>query len=124
MSKETQCNLCASPAVNEAQKALYEEEARVLKALAHPTRLLILDVLQKGERCVCEILPLIDSDKSTVSKHLSLLKNAGFIQDRREGTRLYYSLACSCVDRFFQSVRQVINTNFERQKNIHSAGAK
>ncbi len=69
----------------------------MLKALAHPTRLLILNALKKRETCVCKLRELVGDDMSTVSKHLLVLKNAGLVAARREGNWLHYRLTCPCV---------------------------
>ena len=69
-----------------------QARARVVKALAHPTRLFIIDELAKGERCVCELTEMIGVDISTVSKHLAVLKSARLVQDERRGLLVYYSL--------------------------------
>ena len=66
-------------------KAKYEARAQIMKAMAHPSRLFIIDELSKGERCVCELTELIGADTSTVSKHLSLLKNAGLVETDKRG---------------------------------------
>lgn len=78
-------------------KKRYAAQASVMKAMAHPTRLLILNSLKKKETCVCELRDLVGDDISTVSKHLLVLRNAGLVSSRREGNWLYYSLACPCV---------------------------
>jgi DNA-binding transcriptional ArsR family regulator len=62
-------------------RANMEARARIMKALAHPSRLFIVDELSRGERCVCELTEMIGADVSTVSKHLALLKNAGIVLD-------------------------------------------
>jgi DNA-binding transcriptional ArsR family regulator len=87
----------------------YEARARVIKALAHPTRLFIVDQLATGPRCVCELTAMIGADVSTVSKHLSLLKSAGVIGDERRGSQVYYSLRVPCVLRFFDCVEAVLH---------------
>ena len=56
-------------------------QAKVLKALAHPTRLLLVEELARKTRCVCELRDAAGLDISTVSKHLSLLRNAGIVED-------------------------------------------
>jgi ArsR family transcriptional regulator len=78
-------------------KKRYAAQAAVIKAMAHPTRLLILNSLKKKETCVCELRDLVGDDISTVSKHLLVLRNAGLVSSRREGNWLYYSLSCPCV---------------------------
>jgi ArsR family transcriptional regulator len=78
-------------------KNYYAAQASVIKAMAHPTRLLILNSLKKKETCVCELRDLVGDDISTVSKHLLVLKNAGLVAARREGNWLHYRLTCPCV---------------------------
>lgn len=90
--------------------AKFEARARVIKAMAHPTRLFIVDELSRGERCVCELTEMVGSDISTVSKHLSLLRNAGIVQDEKRGSQVWYSLRCPCVLRFFECVESVMRT--------------
>ncbi len=86
----------------------FAERAMVMKAMAHPSRLLILDELSRGERCVCELRELVGHDMSTVSKHLSLLKKAGIVEDDKRGLQVYYRLKVPCVLTFFQCVETVI----------------
>lgn len=82
----------------------YENRARVMKALAHPTRLFLVDELSKKERCVCELTEMVGADISTVSKHLAILKNAGILNDRKRGNQVFYSLRTPCVLRFFDCI--------------------
>jgi len=86
----------------------YEAKAQILKALAHPSRLMMVDELSKGERCVCELRELVDADLSTVSKHLSVLKNAGIVEDDKRGLQVYYRLKVPCVLNFFSCVEAVL----------------
>lgn len=85
----------------------YEQMAVVMKAMAHPTRLFILDKLNEKEHCVCELQELIGADMSTVSKHLSVLKNAGIIDNRKHNNQVFYSLICPCVLDVYQCVIEV-----------------
>ena len=71
--------------------------ADLLKALAHPVRLRMVLALEKGERCACELTDLSPCDRTTSSKHLAVLREAGIVTDRREGTRILYSLRLGCV---------------------------
>ena len=97
---------------------VYEARAKIIKALSHPARLLIVEELQKEERCVCELQKMIGSDMSTVSKHLSILKNAGIVVDRKEGTSCYYSLKVPCILNFFGCVEKVMESNLKQQNEI------
>ena len=86
----------------------FETRAQVLKALAHSSRLLINDELSRGERCVCDLRELVGHDMSTVSKHLTLLKNAGIVEDDKRGKQVYYRLKVPCVLNFFHCLDSVI----------------
>ncbi|OGR62472.1 MAG: hypothetical protein A2X31_08715 [Elusimicrobia bacterium GWB2_63_22] len=88
-------------------KKLYAAQAAVIKAMAHPTRLLILNALKKKETCVCELRDQVGDDISTVSKHLLVLKNAGLVAARREGNWLHYRLTCPCVLDFTDCIKGV-----------------
>jgi len=83
-------------------------KARVLKAMAHPSRLLIIEALAKGEKCVCDLQALVGSDLSTVSKHLSLMEAAGLLANRKEGLYVYYRLRVPCILRFFDCIEAVL----------------
>lgn len=85
----------------------FKPQALVFKALAHPGRLLMLDELSRGERCVCELAALVGSEMPTVSRHLSLLKNAGIVDDEKRGTQVFYKLMTPCVMNFFHCVTSV-----------------
>ena len=92
-----------------------ESRARILKALAHPTRLFIVEKLSEAPHCVCELTEMIGADTSTVSKHLSLMRNAGIVADRKEGTTVYYSLETPCVLRLLGCVESVIEKSVKKQ---------
>ncbi len=86
----------------------FHRQAAVLKALAHPTRLCIVDRLARGEQCVRDLTALVCCDMSTVSKHLSILKSAGILQDEKRGASIYYSLRVPCIQSFFECSDAVI----------------
>jgi ArsR family transcriptional regulator, arsenate/arsenite/antimonite-responsive transcriptional repressor len=92
-------------------KAKFELRAKVVKALAHPTRLFIIEELSQQERCVCELTEMIGADTSTVSKHLTILKNAGLLKDEKRGTMVYYQLRCPCILNFFGCLEEVVISN-------------
>lgn len=93
------------------KKARYEAQAQIIKALAHPSRLMIVDELHKQKRCVAELTEMVGVDTSTVSKHLSVLKNAGLVIVEKKGTTVYYHLRMPCLMDFFNCVETVIETN-------------
>jgi len=86
----------------------FEIRAKIIKSMAHPTRLFIVDELSRNERCVRELTDLVDADISTVSKHLSVLKNAGIVRDEKRGSQVFYQLTVPCVLKFFDCVESVI----------------
>jgi len=84
------------------------DRVRVFKALAHHTRLQMLEAISEREQCVCELQQLIGADMSTVSKHLALLKQAGMVTDEKRGTWVYYRLLCPCLKTFMECVDSVL----------------
>lgn len=81
-------------------QARYKTQATAIRALGHHTRLMILAALSKKEICVCDLTALSGSDISTVSRHLLVLRRAGFIASRREGKKIYYRLKTRCAFNF------------------------
>lgn len=97
------------------RKYRLEARARVLKALGHPSRLMIIEELAKGERCVADLTELVGADMSTVSKHLSLLRSVGLVHDQRQGAQVFYRLATPCVLNFFSCVESVLENQVQTQ---------
>ena len=91
-----------------ARRDVFKQQAQVLKALAHPSRLKIVDRLSRGEASVGELTAMVGSDVSTVSKHLAVLRAHGIVDDRRDGSVVYYRLLTPCVCNFFACATQVI----------------
>lgn len=102
----------------------YEMKARIIKALAHPSRLMMIDALSEGEKCVCELRDLVGADLSTVSKHLSVLKNAGIVADRKEGQQVFYRLRVPCILKFFGCVEAVLQEDAKCREKYLSACSK
>jgi DNA-binding transcriptional ArsR family regulator len=86
----------------------FSRQARILKALSHESRLMIVDRLSRGECSVGDLRSLVGSDLSTVSKHLALLRAHGIVEDHRVGTTVYYRLLTPCVCNFFTCAAQVL----------------
>lgn len=99
-------------------KALFEAQAAIIKAMAHPSRLFIVDRLSRGEKCVHELTEAIGADVSTVSKHLAVLKNAGIVRDEKRGTQVFYKLEMPCVLNFFSCVQSVIKSRAKKQMKL------
>lgn len=92
------------------EKLRTELRANVIKALAHPSRVLIAEALIDGERCVCELTDLVGADISTVSKHLSVMKTAGWVEVEKRGLNRFYRLRCPCLMEFFRCVDLITQT--------------
>jgi len=102
------------------ERARFEAQAHVLKALAHPTRLFIVEVIAEKPFCVNELTKKIGADMSTVSKHLSVLKNAGLILDEKKGKQVYYSLKMHCVLNFMDCVEAVLKEQAKKSQAVIS----
>lgn len=79
--------------------------AELFHALADETRLEILDCLNGGERCVCELTDALDASQSRLSFHLKVLKDAGLIKDRPDGRWIYYSICADAMEQLEDMVR-------------------
>ncbi len=95
-------------------------QANIIKALSHPTRLFIVQELNKGERCVCELTDLVEADVSTISRHLSVLRNAGIIADDKRGNQVFYTLKVPCVLNFLGCVEAVLESNTREQLSVQN----
>lgn len=104
--------------MNNSKLQAYEARASIIKALAHPSRLLIVDELKTQDRCVGELTEMVGADTSTVSKHLSVLKNAGIVTDTKKGATVYYSLLCPCILDFIGCIEGVIENNTNKHVEI------
>jgi len=96
---------CEAQAEN---KELRRVKADIFKALAHPTRLWMVEQLIAGERCVCTFVDGADVDFSTISKHLSILKAAGIVADDKRGKQVFYRLIMPCVVNMLTCVEGVV----------------
>ena len=90
--------------------ARIKQRAAVIKALAHPSRVLIAEALTEGEKCVCELTDLVGADISTVSKHLSLMRAVALVEVEKRGLNQFYRLRCPCLLEFFRCVDLITQT--------------
>ncbi|MBU1107110.1 MAG: metalloregulator ArsR/SmtB family transcription factor [Candidatus Riflebacteria bacterium] len=106
--------------MTDEQRILIEAKTAILKALAHPTRLYIIEELAKGEKCVCKFVEAIKADFSTVSKHLAILKNAGLVEDDKRGQLVYYRLRMQCLPDFINCIGKEVADNAATRSTIIS----
>ncbi|MBN2316614.1 MAG: winged helix-turn-helix transcriptional regulator [Sedimentisphaerales bacterium] len=90
------------------KQLLFEKQAEIAKAIAHPLRIAIIHFLKDGEQCVCDIAEHTGSERSNVSRHLSVMVNAGVLEYRKEGLKVIYKLKYVCILDFFSCVIKVI----------------
>jgi len=104
-----------------AEQAKYETRAKVLKALAHPARLKLVDELSEHEElCVCDLTEAVGSDMSTVSRHLAQLKNAGIVESEKQGQMVFYRLRIKCLTSLFDCIESVVKCHVDDQLKVIS----
>ena len=89
-------------------KKLYAMKAEIVQAAGHPIRLAIIDFLEDGEQCVCDIAEHVGAQRSNVSRHLSVMLKAGVVDCRKEGLKMIYSLKTPCILNFLSCVTDVL----------------
>ncbi len=97
---------------------LYEKQAEVAQAIAHPIRLAVLNFLRDGEQCVCDIAEAVGSERSNLSRHLSVMVSAGVLDSRKEGLKVFYRLKCPCILDFFSCITQVLRKQMDDHKKM------
>jgi len=97
---------------------LFEKQAEIAQAIAHPLRIAIIDFLKDGEQCVCDIAEYVGSERSNVSRHLSVMVKAGLLEYHKEGLRVIYKLKCPCILDFFLCVRGVFQQQAKENEKL------
>lgn len=93
---------------NDPKTLLYERQAKIAKAVAHPLRMAVIDFLKGGERCVCEIAERVGSERSNISRHLAVMVHAGVLTCRKDGLKVFYSLKTPCVAEWLSCITRVV----------------
>ncbi|MBM4019386.1 MAG: winged helix-turn-helix transcriptional regulator [Planctomycetes bacterium] len=99
-------------------KRLYRLKADLVAAAGHPIRLAIIDYLKDGERCVCDIAAHADSERSNVSRHLSVMLKAGIVDCRKQGLRVMYSLKTPCILGFLSCVSDALRERLHQDSAL------
>jgi DNA-binding transcriptional ArsR family regulator len=100
---------------------LFAKQAEIAKAVAHPLRIAVIDFLKDGEKCVCDIAEHVESERSNVSRHLSVMVNAGVLSCRKDGLKVFYDLRTPCVVEFLGCATRVLQHQAEEHKRLLSA---
>ncbi len=107
--------------LNKNKQLLYEKQAEVAAAIAHPLRIAILDFLKEREQCVCDIAEHIGAERSNVSRHLAVMVNAGILEHRKVGLKVIYGLKCPCILDFFTCILGVLKEQADESKKLLAA---
>jgi ArsR family transcriptional regulator len=107
--------------LNKSKQLLYEKQAEIAKAIAHPLRVAIIHFLRDGEQCVCDIAEHVGSERSNVSRHLAVMVNAGVLEYRKEGLKVIYKLKCVCILDFFSCVTDVLRQQAKENEKFLKA---
>ena len=103
------------------KQQLFEKQARITKAIAHPLRNAIIDFHRYGPQCVCDIAAHVGSERSNVSRHLSVMVNAGVLESRKEGLKVIYALKTPCILEFFSCVTGVLRQQAKENQRLLKA---
>jgi DNA-binding transcriptional ArsR family regulator len=97
---------------------LIQIESDFLRAIAQPTRLRILYFLKDGEKCACEIIPKMKEDQSNISRHLTLMKDAGILESRKEGVSVYYKIKDKRVFTLLSLVDEMVKAEIKEKAKV------
>ncbi len=107
--------------LSKRKQLLFEKQAEIAKAIAHPLRIAVVNFLKDGEQCVCDIAQHVGSERSNVSRHLSVMLNAGLLEYRKEGLKVIYKLKTPCILDFFACVSRVLKQQVKDNKRLLAA---
>ena len=107
--------------LSKRKQLLFEKHAEIAKAIAHPLRIAVVNFLKDGEQCVCDIAEHIGSERSNVSRHLSVMLNAGLLEYRKEGLKVIYKLKTPCILDFFSCTTACLKQQVKDNKRLLAA---
>jgi len=107
--------------LSKEKQLLFEKQAEIVKAIAHPLRIAILNFLKDSEQCVCDIAEYIGAERSNVSRHLSLMTSAGLLQYRKEGLKVIYKLKTRCILECFSCITTCLKQNVKESEELLKA---
>ncbi len=100
---------------------LYDKQAVIAKAIAHPVRVAALEFVKDGEQCVCDIAEAVGTERSNLSKHLSVMVNAGVLVSRKEGLKVFYRIKTPCVMKFLGCLKDCLKEQIAEQQKMLEA---
>ncbi len=103
------------------EERVLELKAEILKALAQPTRLKILELLRHGERCICEIVPAINGEQSNISRHISLMQRSHLVTTRKDGVKVMVSVRDPEIFKILDRVNAILRHQMNEQRELVSS---
>ena len=103
------------------KQLLFEKQGEIIKAVAHPLRIAVVDYLRDGEQCVCDIAEYVSSERSNVSRHLSMMVSAGILESRKQGLKVMYKIKTPCILKFFDCITEVLRQQIKDVEELSKA---
>ena len=100
------------------EERVLELKAEILKALAQPTRLKILELLRNGEKCICEIVPAINGEQSNISRHISLMQKSSLVTTRKDGVKVMVKVRDTRVFEVLDSISTILKSRMSEQSKL------
>lgn len=107
--------------IDDKKARLFERQAEIAKAVAHPLRIAVIDFLKDGERCVCDIAERVGSERSNISRHLAVMVHAGVLTCRKDGLKVFYSLKTPCVAQWLSCITRVVKQQARDNEKLLAA---
>jgi DNA-binding transcriptional ArsR family regulator len=107
--------------IDKKMSLLFERQAEIAKAVAHPLRVAVIDFLKDGEKCVCDIAEHVGSERSNVSRHLAVMVHAGVLSCRKDGLKVFYSLRTPCVADCLSCITRVVKCQAKDNQKLLAA---
>ncbi len=107
--------------MDQQKKRILEMKSEIIQAAAHPIRLAIIEYLEGGEQCVCDIVSHVAAQRSNVSRHLALMLKAGVLESRKDGLKVIYQLKTPCILKFLSCVDQVLRERIQGEMALLKA---
>ena len=108
-------------ALTKNKQLLFQKQAEIVKAMGHPVRIAVVDLLKDGQQCVCDIAEHVGSERSNVSKHLAVMHAAGIVEQRKEGLKVLYKLKTPCILQFFSCISGVLKEQVKESEKLLKA---
>ncbi len=107
--------------ISRKKQLLFEKQSEIAKAISHPLRIAVIDFLKDGQQCVCDIAEHIGSERSNVSRHLSIMVSASVLEHHKEGLKVFYSLKTPCILDFFSCMTTCLKQQAKENERLLKA---